>query len=106
MEISSVQNFYRMQNTQTLNRVKRPAEETAQTAAQTYGTDTVDISADASFRATLAASARSYAAQNMQNASPERLAALRKAYAGDNVPVSGRDIAASVMRSAFGTAVE
>ena len=108
MEISSVQNFYRMQNTQAVNRVKRPAEETAQTAtaAQTMETDTVDLSADASFRSSLAASARGYAAQSAQGASPERIAELKKTYAGDNVPVSGKDIAASVMHSALGAVAE
>lgn len=107
MEIGSVQNFYRMQNAQQVSRVKRPAEDTAAAAsAQSYETDTVNISADASFRATLATSARTYAAQSTQEASPERVAALKQAYAGDNTPVSGKDIAASMMRSALGAADE
>ena len=108
MEISSVQNFYRMQNAQAVSRVKRPAEETAQatSAAQNIETDTVNLSADASFRASLAARARGYAAESTQGASPERIAALKKAYAGDNVPVSSKDIAASVMRSALGAVSE
>lgn len=102
MEISSIQNFYRMQNAATYGRVKHCAEETTAAAAQTRETDTVDLSSEASFRATLAASARSYAAQSTQNASAERIAALKQAYAGDSVPVSGKDIASSVMRAAFG----
>lgn len=107
MEISSVQNFYRMQNAATLGRVKRPAEETASSAAaQSYETDTVDLSADAGFRASLAANARTYAAQSTQNASPERIAALKQAYAGDSVPVSGVQIASSIMRAAFGVSAE
>ena len=108
MEISSVQNFYRMQNAQQVSRVKRPAEDTtaASASAQSYETDTVDLSADASFRAGLAASARSYAAQSTQEASPERIAALKQAYAGDATPVSGRDIAGSMLRSALGAVAE
>ena len=49
MEISSVQNFYRMQNTQQVSRVKRSSEDstTAAVSAQNYETDTVDLSADA-----------------------------------------------------------
>ena len=106
MEISSGQNFYRMQNTATLGRVKRPTEETVSSAAQSYETDTVDLSADAGFRATLAANAKTYAAQSTQGASPERIAALKQAYAGDNVPVSGVQIASSIMRAAFGVGAE
>ena len=102
MEISSVQSFYRMQNTAAFGRVKRSAEETAASSAQTRETDTVDLSSEASFRATLAASARSYAAQSAQPASAERIAELKQAYADDTVPVSGKDIASSVMRAAFG----
>lgn len=108
MEISSVQNFYRMQNTQQVSRVKRSSEDstTAAVSAQNYETDTVDLSADASFRTGLAASARSYAAQSTQGASAERISALKQAYAGDNTPVSGKDIAASMMRSALGAVTE
>ncbi len=104
MEISSVQNFYRMQNAAAYGRVKRGAEEATAAAAQTRETDTVNLSSEASFRATLAASARSYAVQSTQSTSAERIAALKQAYAGDNVPVSGRDIASSVMRAALGLA--
>lgn len=105
MEIGSVQNFYRMQSTQQLGRVKRSSED-ARASVQGYETDTVDLSADAGFRATLAASARSYAAQSTQKASPEHIAALRQAYAGDKTPVSGKEIAASVLCTALGTSVE
>lgn len=108
MEISSVQNFYRMQNAQQVSRVKRPAEDSAAvSAAQSYETtDTVDLSADASFRSGLAASARTYAAQSTQQASPERIAALKQAYAGDATPVSGKDIAGAMLHSALGTLAE
>ena len=108
MEISSVQNYYRMQNAQQVSRVKRPTEDstTAAVSTQNYEMDTVDISADACFRSSIAASARTYAAQNTQQASAERIAALKQSYAGDNTLVSGKDIAASVMRSAFGVALE
>lgn len=104
MEISSVQNFYRTQNVATYGRVKRNTEETTAAATLNRETDTVDLSSEASFRATLAASARSYAAQSTQSVSAERIAALKQTYAGDNVPVSGGDIASSIMRAALGLA--
>lgn len=103
MEINSLQNYYRLQNTANTCRVKRNVEENTPSASESYGTDKVAISSDASFKAELSSLAKTYSAQSAKTASQERIEALKEAYREDNCPVSGRDIASAVMKYALGT---
>lgn len=104
MEINSIQNYYRLQNAANTGRVKRMPEESASlTSSESYGTDKVAISSEASFKAELSSFAKVYATKNKQEVSPERIEELKMAYKDDNCPVSGRDIASSIIKSTFGT---
>ncbi|NLW64975.1 MAG: hypothetical protein GXY26_01900 [Clostridiales bacterium] len=103
MEINHIQNFYRLQNTPDAARVKRTSEGPRSEAFETCGKDEVAISSDASFKAALSSYAKAYASNKNQEVSAERVEALKSAYSGDNCPVSGRDVAAAVIKYTFGT---
>lgn len=103
MEINSIQNFYRLQNSANTGRVKKAAEESVYSPSESYGTDKINISSEASFKAELSTYAKVSATQNAQNVTAERIEKLKEDYKGDNCPVSGRDIASSILKYTFGT---
>ncbi len=96
MEINSIQNYYRLQNTSLAGRVKKTAEESGVSGSE-YSSDTIAISRDASFKAAMSVAAKRYSAEVTKEASAERITQLKNAYAGDNCPVSGREVAAAVL---------
>jgi len=104
MEINSIQNFYRLQNSTNTGRAKKTAEESTYAPSETHGTDKINISSEASFKAELSTYAKVSSSQNAQNVSAERIEKLKEAYKGDNTPVSGRDIASAIIKYTFGTA--
>lgn len=101
MEINNIKNFFRLQNTVDPTRVNKTAAELKSETFEPRGKDRVAISPEANFKAELSSYAKVYA-KNLE-VSSERLEELKAAYAGDNCPVSGRDIAASVIRHVLGT---
>ena len=103
MEINSIKNYYRLQNSANTGRVKRNADESASAPSETYGTDKINISSEASFKAELSSYAKVGSSQNAQCVSAERIEKLKEAYKGDNTPVSGRDIASAIIKNTFGT---
>lgn len=105
MEINHIPNYYRLQNMPDAGRFKRTAEGNSSETFESYGKDEVAISSDASFKATLGSYAKAYASQKTQEASVEHVEELKAAYAGDNCPASGYDIAASLIKYTFGTGV-
>ena len=104
MDINSLQNYYRIQQSQTgYGRVQRGANEgTVRTETDSVRSDKVDISSEGSFKAQLAAYTKSYAAQSGKGASPEKMARLKQQYSGDACPVSGADIAGAITRYVLG----
>lgn len=102
MDINALQNYYRIQNPTNVGRVGRTNSEATGTDSDKIRTDKVDISSQGSFKAQLAACAKSYASQSASTASPERIAQLKQQYSADACPVSGTDIAGSVMRYILG----
>lgn len=71
---------------------------------ETGAQDQVIISPEASFRARLEVASKQVAAapQPRQEVSAERMSQLKAQYAGDNCPVSGADIAQSMLGRACG----
>ncbi len=96
MEINSIQNYYRMQTAASPIGARKAAEETV-AAAETRGTDKIDLSAEAGFKAELGKYARTYSAKFGKSVSPERIAALKEQYQAEACPVSGSEIAAKII---------
>ena len=103
MEINSIQNYYRLQNSANTGRMKKVADESTFSPSESHGKDKVNISSEGSFKAELSTYAKVYSSQNKQNTSAERIEELKEAYKGDNCPVSGRDIASAIIKYTFGT---
>ena len=106
MEINPIQNYYRMQATTNTTNTKKAVEETTTPATDTRGTDTIDISSEASFKAELSKQAKTYAANNSEEVSSERIAQLKQQYQGDTCPISGSDIAAKIIAGILGPSVK
>ena len=102
MSINPINNYFRMQNATNGARLKRPAEELSFNAVDSHGKDEVEISPDASFKAQLSSCSKAYAAEIKQDVSIKRIEELKEAYAADNCPISGRDIASAVLKYTFG----
>ena len=109
MEINSIQNSHypintnNTNNTNNISREKKTTEDSTTSHAETYGTDTVEISSNGSFKAELGTYSKAYETHSKQDASQERVEQLKVSYAGDNCPVSGTDIATAIMKYTFGT---
>lgn len=112
MEINSIQNSHYPINTNSANstnstnnisREKKTTEDSTTSHVETYGTDTVDISSNGSFKAKLGTYSKTFEAHSKQAASQERIEELKTAYTGDNCPVSGVDIASAIAKYALGT---
>lgn len=106
MEINHIRNYYHLQNASNSGRVKKSSEGIQSEGFETYGKDEVAISSDASFKATLSSYAKAYASHKKQDVSAQQIEKLKAEYAGDNCPVSGRDIAASIIKYTFGTDIQ
>jgi len=108
MEINSIQNSHypintnNTNNTNNISREKKTTEDSTTSHAETYGTDTVEISSNGSFKAELGTYSKTFEAHSKQNASQERIDELKTAYTGDNSPVSGIDIASAIAKYTFG----
>lgn len=102
MEISSIQNYYRSQAAASTSNVKKPGEENSIPATDTRSADTIDISAEASFKAQLNKEAKTYAANSNTEISSERMSELKQQYQGDACPISGSDIAAKIIAGILG----
>ncbi len=107
MEINPIQNYYRMQTATNSTNTKKAADEPIAAATDTTrGTDTIDISSQASFKAELSKYAKTYAAKNSEGASSERIDALKQQYQGDSCPLSGSDIASRIIAGILGPGVK
>ena len=106
MEINSIQNYFRTQAATNPSNTKKAVEEINTPAADTSGTDTIDISSEASFKAELSRQAKTYAAKNNEAASSERIAELKQQYQGDVCPISGSNIAAKIIAGILGPGVK
>ncbi len=106
MEVNSIQNYYRAQAAATSASAKKTAEDCNTPASDTRGTDTVDISSEASFKAELSRYSRTYAVKNNEKASSERISELKQQYKGDACPISGSDIAAKIIAGILGPSVK
>lgn len=102
MEIKPIANYYKTQATANLTNTKKTIEENGVPAADKRGTDKIDISAEASFKAELGKYAKTYSAKSTEEASPERIAELKQQYEGDSCPISGSDIAAKIISGILG----
>ncbi|MEA4894335.1 MAG: hypothetical protein VB064_03635 [Oscillospiraceae bacterium] len=106
MEIKPIQNYIMTQASANSTNTKKPAEEAGEAAADTRGTDKIDISSEASFKADLGKYAKIYSAKGTEKASAERITALKQQYQGDTCPISGSDIAAKIISGILGPAVK
>lgn len=105
MEISSIQNYYMAQtavNTPNTSTVAKAAEESGAQAAETRGTDTIDISSEASFKSDLGKYAKVYSAKNSEGVTSERISQLKQQYQGDACPISGSNIASKIIAGILG----
>ena len=68
------------------------------------GSDTITISPKASFQAKLDVETKKYAATEKADCgiAPARMEQLKNAYQGDHCPVSGSDIASSILKQVCG----
>lgn len=101
MEIKNIQNYYKVQAANAQN-LKRTAEENNTPAAGSRAADTVDISAEASFKAEMSKKARANAVNGSEKTSGARIAELKQKYQGDTCPVSGSDIAKKIIDCVLG----
>jgi len=106
---------FRLQNITQINRTGDRRQyipgkkETSQPAAGPSGvSDVVQISNDAAMKGRISAFAATLAKEMNHSVNPERIAQLKKQYAGDNCPVSGAAIAGAIIAriSAEGSANE
>ena len=104
MAINPIQNYYRAQAASNTNQnnAKKTIEESSTMAADTRGTDKIDISAEASFKAELGKYAKTYAAKSSEGTSKERIAELKQQYQGDSCPISSSDIASKIIAGILG----
>jgi len=102
MGINPIQNYYRMQATSNSTNAKKTAEESNAQVTDTRGTDTIDISAESSFKAELGKYAKTYSAKIAEEASSEHISELKEQYQGDTCPISGSDIAAKIIAGILG----
>ena len=100
MKINPIQNYYMTQA--TTNNTKKTVDESSTQASDTRGTDTIDISAEASFKAELGKYSKTYAAKNADEVSSDRISELKQQYQGDACPISGGDIAAKIIAGILG----
>ena len=106
MEINPIQNYYRMQNATNTTNTKKAVDEPVAPAADARVADTIDISSEASFKAELSKQVKTYAANNSEGVSSERIAALKQQYQGDACPLSGSDIASKIIAGIIGPSVK
>lgn len=102
MEIRSIHQLYQMQAGAVPANFKKTAEDSGAQVADSRGTDTVDISSDASFKVQLSKKAKAYAAENNDKVTDERIAELKRSYQGDACPISGSEIAAKIIAGIVG----
>ncbi|PKM74478.1 MAG: hypothetical protein CVU91_01015 [Firmicutes bacterium HGW-Firmicutes-16] len=102
MEIKPIASYYKTQATSNTVNTKKTVEENGVPATDTRGTDKIDISAEASFKAELGKYAKTYSAKITEDTSPERITELKKQYQGDACPISGSDIAAKIISGILG----
>ena len=102
MEIKPIQNYYKTQAAANSTNTKKTVEEISAPAADTRGTDKIDISSEASFKSELGKYAKTYAAKSTEAASKERISELKQQYQGDTCPISGSDIAAKIISGILG----
>ena len=106
MEINSIQNYYRTQAAANSTSAKKTVEESGAQTSDTRGTDTIDISAEASFKSELSKYSRTYAAKSKEAVSSERIEELKQQYQGDTCPISGSDIATKIISGILGPGVK
>ena len=106
MEINSIQNYYRTQATANSTNAKKAVEETNIPATDTRGTDKIDISSEASFKAELSKQAKTYASKSNEGIPSERISELKQQYQGDTCPISGSNIAAKIIAGILGPSVK
>ena len=101
MEIKGAYNLYAAQQTYAAAAQQKAG------AAEAVGSDTVTISAEGAFRSQLQQAEAPYAASytDKASASPERIAQLKAAYAGEQCPPSAQQIAGAMLASVAGTQV-
>ena len=106
MEIKPIANYYKMQTTATSINAKKPVEETGAQVTETRGTDKIDISAEANFKAELSKQSKTYAIKSNEEVSQARISELKLKYQGDSCPISGSDIAAKIISGILGPSVK
>ena len=106
MEIGSIQNYYRMQAAANPANTKKTVEDNTASTIDTRGTDTIDISSEASFKAELSKQAKTYAAKSNEEVSSQRIAELKQKYQGDTCPISGSNIASKIIAGILGPGVK
>jgi anti-sigma28 factor (negative regulator of flagellin synthesis) len=102
MEISPIQNYYKMQAAANPANAKRTAEDGEAPVSDARTADSIDISAEASFKAELNKMTKTYASKGKEEVSGERIAELKQKYQGDACPISGSDIASKIIAGILG----
>ncbi len=102
MEIKPIANYYKAQAAANTLNTKKTVEENNTPVADARGTDKIDISAEASFKAELGKYAKTYTAKITDGASSERITELKQQYKGGTCPISGSDIAAKIISGILG----
>jgi|GEM_PF-5079027 len=104
MELNPIQSYSYMQSTAVTAAEKKTNDESADKITDDrYGKDTVEISADASFKSELGTYSKNLASKELAGASQERISELTGKYNDGKCPVASSAIASAILGYTFGT---